>query len=129
MEPDVTLFNTKEFVLTENLNALEAAYDGVKCNIAISGPRGVGKTVGLKWLYKKLRSEGKDVVYLDYSKCTVESLKSMQLQHTVILVDNAHLAELGHSEATSRVKRIIGAFSPLGFFAADTKHSIKFIYC
>lgn len=48
-----------------NFHLLKTAYDKLKTDIVIVGPRGVGKTFALKWLYFKLKKMEVPVVFID----------------------------------------------------------------
>lgn len=90
----------------------------------IHGPRGVGKTYGLQWLYSKLLSDGVAVEYIDMLAET--EFERELLRGKVVLVDNGHKATLNSSKSLYYAKRVIAAFSPLGLVNTDQTHSKKY---
>lgn len=108
-----------------NFHLLKTAYDKLKTDIVIVGPRGVGKTFALKWLYFKLKKMEVPVVFIDLAHNQYEIPRSV-VQSKIVIIDNGHKAIDGHTNVQYSSRKIV-AFSPLGFQALENCHDT--VYC
>lgn len=90
-----------------------------RANIGIYGPKGVGKSTALLWLYHQLEHNRESVKFIDLICETTEDLSKMDFSDDILLLDNAHKATINHSPIFSRAKKVIAAFSPLGFYTHE----------